>query len=189
MSGLAFARFDAAGARRQREVVAAIHRDAYAERIAAGDHFNEPEPFMARFDSYSSKPGIDLVIAYDGADPVGQIWGWPVRSTSPTWDGLDTLDVSEPGLTEEDGTRTFALSEIMVRQSRAGRGIAHAMHDELLGQRTERRAMLLVDPTNSRAYRAYKSWGWYRVGRLLPSWPDAPLFDVLILDLPLTRGS
>ncbi|TDB84329.1 GNAT family N-acetyltransferase [Actinomadura sp. KC216] len=186
---MTFARIDAVGARQQREIVAGIHRDAYAKRIASGDQFNEPEPFMARFDNYSSNPRLDLVIAYDDAEPVGQIWGWPVRSTSPTWDGLDTLDVPEPRFTEEDGTRTFALSEIMVRQSWAGHGIAHAMHDELLSRRAERRAMLLVDPENSRAYNAYTSWGWYRVGRLLPSWPNAPYFDVLILDLPLTRDS
>ena len=73
----------------------------------------------------------------------------------------------------------------MVRREWTGQGIAHALHDELLRRRPETRATLLVEPDNTRAYRAYVSWGWKRVAQLRPGWPDAPIFDVLILDLPL----
>lgn len=52
-----FKRFDAAGAREQREVVSLIHPDAYAERIATGDPagmvFKPIEPAQARW----SAPG------------------------------------------------------------------------------------------------------------------------------------
>jgi ribosomal protein S18 acetylase RimI-like enzyme len=65
----------------------------------------------------------------------------------------------------EDGTRTFALSEIMVRRAYTGQGIAHALHDELLGGRSEERATLLVRPANTFAYRAYTGGG----GRKSPS--------------------
>ena len=102
---------------------------------------------------------------------------------SKWWDGLDAEP--EPGFTAEDGQRTFALSEIMVRQELTGRGIARALHDQLLGGRHEKRATLLVEPENTVAYRAYQSWGWRKVARLRPGWPDAPLFDVLILPLPV----
>ena len=97
-------------------------------------------------------------------------------------DGLDAEP--EPGFTIEDGQRTFALSEIMVRQKWTGRGVAHALHDELLSTRPEKRATLLVEPENTVAYRAYTAWGWQKVAQLRPAWPDAPLFDVLILPLP-----
>ena len=90
-----------------------------------------------------------------------------------------------PGFTDEDGTRTFALSEIMVREDLTGQGLAHRLHDELLGRRPERRATLLVEPDNTAAYRAYTRWGRSKVAELRPGWPDAPLWDVLIRPLPL----
>ncbi len=65
----------------------------------------------------------------------------------------------------------------------AGRGLARKLHDTLLSSRPERRATLLVEPENERAYGAYLRWGWSRVGVTKPSWPDAPTFDVLIREL------
>ncbi|TQS29457.1 GNAT family N-acetyltransferase [Microbispora sp. KK1-11] len=180
-----FKRFDAAGAREQREVVSQMHRDAYAEQIATGDAFAGDQAFMTRFDAYTSRDGFDLVMAYVGDKPVGQSWGWPLAHDTRWWNGLEAEP--EPGFTVEDGTRTFALSEIMVRRAWTGQGVAHALHDELLTGRDERRATLLVRPDNSAAYAAYLRWGWRPVARLRPGWPDAPLMDVLILPLPLAR--
>lgn len=75
----------------------------------------------------------------------------------------------------------------MVRQDWTGQGFAHALHDELLQRRREKRATLLVRPENTTAYRAYTRWGWHPVGQLRPNWPDAPLMDVLIMPLPVRR--
>ncbi|GLX05729.1 GNAT family N-acetyltransferase [Microbispora sp. NBRC 16548] len=180
-----FKRFDAAGAREQREIVSLIHRDAYAERIATGDAFASDQAFMTRFDAYTSRDGFDLVMAYVGDEPVGQAWGWPLPPDTRWWNGLEAEP--EPGFIVEDGSRTFALSEIMVRRAWTGQGIAHALHNELLAGRGERRATLLVRPDNSAAYAAYVRWGWRPVAHLRPGWPDAPLMDVLILPLPLAR--
>jgi hypothetical protein len=71
----------------------------------------------------------------------------------------------------------------MVRQERTGHGVAHALHDELVRTRPEKRATLLVERDSSIAYRAYTAWGWQKAAQLRPGWPDAPLFDVLILPL------
>jgi GNAT superfamily N-acetyltransferase len=72
------------------------------------------------------------------------------RPTPPRWwDGL--LTETGPGFTGEDGTRTFALAEIMVREDLAGRGIAHALYNQLLAARHERRAALLVESANTAA--------------------------------------
>ncbi|GII34617.1 GNAT family N-acetyltransferase [Planotetraspora mira] len=184
MSGrheLTFKRFDAVGAHQQREVVSQIHRDAYAERIATGEAFASDEAFMTRFDAYTQREGFDLVMAYDGDEPVGQAWGWPLTSGTRWWDGLEAEP--EPGFTVEDGTRTFAFSEIMVRRVWTGQGIAHALHDDLLANRQEQRATLLVRPDNTAAYTSYTRWGWRPVARLRPGWPDAPKMDVMLLDL------
>jgi GNAT superfamily N-acetyltransferase len=179
---LAFQRYDGPAARDVRTTVETVYRDSYTAEQQA-DPFNSPGTWMRRFDAYTSGPGFDLVIAYEGKEPAGQAWGWPLAARSSWWDGL--VAEPEPGFTAEDGTRTFALSEIMVRSGFTGRGVAHALHDELLAGRHEKRATLLVEPDNSPAYRAYTSWGWTCAAQLRPGWPDAPLFDVLMLALPV----
>jgi ribosomal protein S18 acetylase RimI-like enzyme len=180
---LEFRRYDAASASGLRHVVEEIYTSSYTDAIAHGGPFHSAEAFMTRFDSYVKIDGFDLVIAYDQDKPAGQTWGWPLSPDTKWWDGL--LTQTEPGFTDEDGTRTFALSEIMVREDLTGRGIAHALHDQLLNGRHETRATLLVEPDNTTAYRAYTRWGWQRVAQLRPAWPDAPIWDVLILPLPL----
>jgi ribosomal protein S18 acetylase RimI-like enzyme len=151
-SNLSFQRFDTAGARGLRDTVELIYCDAYAEQIASGGSFESAEAAMARFDAYTSRDGFDLVIGYINGEPVGQAWGWALTPASAWWRGL--LAEPEPGFTVEGGTRTFALSEIMVRRNWTGRGIAHALHDELLRDRQETRATLLVRPGNTTAYQA-----------------------------------
>ncbi|GAA2095751.1 GNAT family N-acetyltransferase [Actinomadura alba] len=181
-----FRHYDAAGARSIREVVMAIQKDAYADAIASGDPFDSTDAFMTRFEAYTqpTNPGFELVVAYTSEDePIGQTWGWPLGPEARWWTGLQMEP--EPEFTREDGTRTFALSEIMVCKARTGHGIAHALHDELLKGRREKRATLLAEPGNVTAYRAYTAWGWKHVAQLRPGWPNAPLFDVLIFPLPL----
>jgi GNAT superfamily N-acetyltransferase len=184
---IGFRRYEAEAAGTLREVVAAIHRDAYAHVIASGDPFGTQEAFMRRFDVHITNPSLDLVVAYVGDKPVGQTWGWPLAkgSGASVWKGL--VPEPKPGFTDEDGKRTFAFAEIMVRKAWTGQGIAHALHDELLGARSERRAELYVRPRNTNAYRAYLKWGWQKVGEIRPDLPDAPLFDVLVLPLPIAR--
>ncbi|MGK5558071.1 GNAT family N-acetyltransferase [Actinomadura kijaniata] len=187
-----FTRYDGEQAPKLRDTVRQVHAAAYAERIQSGDPFSAPEAFMDRFDAYIQRDGFDLVIAYaDDGRPIGQAWGWPLPTDTGWWRGLQpdpeldpTLEVAE--FTREDGTRTFALSELMVDQAEAGHGLGHRLHDELLGARTEQRATLLVRPDNP-AGEAYRRWGWQPVARLHPNMPNAPQFHVLILKLPLTR--
>lgn len=181
---LDFRRYGAGAARAVKDTVEAIYRDAYSEVIASGEQFDSVEAFMERFDAYTSGGrGFDLVIAYAGGEPAGQAFGWPLTPGTAWWDGLDAEP--GPGFTDEDGKRTFAFSEIMVRHEYTGQGVAHALHDELLRRRDEQRATLLVEADNPTAYRAYLRWGWRKAGQLRPAWPDAPLFDVLILPLPI----
>ncbi|GAA2148976.1 hypothetical protein GCM10009727_52200 [Actinomadura napierensis] len=184
---MTFRRFTAAQARGIRGVVESVYTDAYTAAIASGDPFDSVEQFMHRFDAYTgSDRGFEMVVAYDGArTAIGQTWGWPLGPDARWWSGLE--EEPEPGFTEETGYRTFALSEIMVRQAWTGRGIAHRLHDELLRTRPETRATLLVEQDNEPAYRAYVSWGWRKAGRLRPAWEDAPTYEVLILPLPLPK--
>jgi GNAT superfamily N-acetyltransferase len=184
---LTFRPCNAEEARSARDVVEAVYKGAYWKNIESGDLFSQPQAFMARYDAYASNPLFDLVIAFEDDKPVGQAWGWVLSSNSRWWEGLESEP--EPGFTVEDGTRTFALSEIMVVRDWTGRGIAHVLHDELLHRRPEQRATLLVRPANTRAYSTYLRWGWRTVAKLRPPWPDAPTFDVLILPLGAASGS
>jgi GNAT superfamily N-acetyltransferase len=184
VTDLEFRRYDAAGARSIRDTVELIHHEAYAAAIDRGDPFESGDEPMRRFDAYTKRDDFELVVAVLAGEPVGQAWGWPLPAGTGWWQGL-VGDV-EPGFADEDGTRTFAFSELMVRQRWAGSGIGHALHDQLLGGRTEQRATLLVRPDNPVAYRAYLRWGWRKVAQLRPGVPHAPLMDVLILDLPLS---
>jgi GNAT superfamily N-acetyltransferase len=163
-----FERHNAADARALTDKVSLIHRDAYADIIASGNPFTTPDVFIRRFESHTSNPELDFVIASIGDEPVGQAWGFPAPPT---------FGETKP---------TFGLCEMMVRKAWTGQGIAHALHDELLGARSEPQAELYVRPGNTRAYRAYLKWGWRKVGETRPDLPDAPLFDVLILLLPIT---
>ncbi|MBF6194355.1 GNAT family N-acetyltransferase [Nocardia sp. CDC186] len=183
-----FRHVDAVAARELRPTVEDIYRRSYVDAIASGDPFDAPDQFMHRFDSYTNPAGASvfaMVIAYVGGIPAGQTWGWTLRPDATWWRNFQPDDrLADPDtFTAEDGARTFALSEIMVCAEYTGRGLARSLHDTLLCGRPERRATLLVEPENERAYRAYLRWGWSRVGVTKPSWPDAPVFDVLIREL------
>ena len=183
MPDLTLRHYDAETAQAIRDTVQLIHQEAYAAAIERGDPFESGDAPMRRFDAYTRRDGFDLVVAYLDDEPVGQAWGWPLGPDTTWWNGL-TSEV-EPGFTDEDGTRTFAFSEFMVRARWAGKGIGRVLHNELLSARTEKRATLLVRPENTTAYRAYTRWGWRRAAELRPDWPGAPRMDVLILDLPI----
>ncbi|WP_297625453.1 GNAT family N-acetyltransferase [Nocardia sp.] len=183
---LRFQHLDAMRAQEHRDEVESIFRSSYPDAINSGAAFESPSAFMQRFDAYTApnRPtGFELVLVHLDEQPCGQAWGWPLQAHTAWWGGLmlDSEDIDE--FIVEDGTRTFALSEIMVHAELAGHGIAQALHNELLDCRPESRATLFVHPGNHRAYDTYLRWGWYRVGALRQSWPKAPRFDVLIHDL------
>lgn len=185
MTALGFRRYDAEAALGARDIVEAVFRGSYRKAVEEGGPFDAPGAFMARFDSYARNQLIDLVVAFHDGEPAGQAWGWPLTAGNRWWEGL--ASEPEPGFTTEDGTRTFAFSEIMTAGGHTGRGVARALHDELLRGRHEQRATLLVRPANTTACAAYARWGWQTVAKLRPHWAGAPLFDVLVLPLP--RGS
>lgn len=187
MSVLSFQQFTGNSARDVRDEVEDIYRRSYSEIIDSGSAFDTVEAFIERFDAYTDpqRGEFTMVMARVDGEPAGQAWGWPLSSATRWWEGL-RLDIDDPDFTSEDGTRTFALSEIMVCSEHTGKGLAHALHDELLKGRPEHRATLLVEPDNERAYAAYSRWGWQRVGTLQPDWEDAPMFEVLVRDLQST---
>ncbi|MFJ9588792.1 GNAT family N-acetyltransferase, partial [Streptomyces acidicola] len=82
------------------------------------------------------------------------------------------------------GTRTYALSELMVRVPWRKTGIARQLHDALLAERTEERATLLVRQSHPKVHALYESWGWRTIGDLRPRIEHAPFMHAMLLDLP-----
>ncbi|MFI6143775.1 GNAT family N-acetyltransferase [Streptomyces griseus] len=158
-----------------------VHAEVYAD-VARTDPFTSPDRFAEGLDHWTGRPGWTCAIGYDGDQPVGYAYGAPLPPRSRWWDGLLT-DVPAD-VTAETGTRTYALSELMIREPWRKTGTARRLHDSLLTHRPEQRATLLVDQNHPKVHALYRSWGWTTLGDLRPSLPDAPIFQAMLLALP-----
>jgi GNAT superfamily N-acetyltransferase len=166
---------DLAGMRALRDELLDVYAEAYAHRLHL--EFSSLPRFWERLEAYASRDGFSLVTGRVDDRLVAYTLGFTLPAGSSWWRGLrGEVDAK---LTEEDGSRTFALNEMMVRPAYQRRGYARALHDALLSNRHEQRATLLVRPDNTPARTAYRSWGWYKVGDLQP-FDDAPLFEVMM---------
>jgi ribosomal protein S18 acetylase RimI-like enzyme len=165
---------------RRRRVLIDVYEDVYRQRL--GDPFFSTPRYWDRLHGYASRRGFSIKIGAVGTIAVGYALGYTLPEGSGWWRGLKT-DRDE-GELAEDGHRTFALTEIMVREQWRRRGYAHQLHDALLAGREEERATLLVLPDNLPAKAAYASWGWRKMGELKP-FDDSPTYDAMVIDLTL----
>src|SRR6266511_485703 len=164
-----------------RDELIAVHVDARAELL--DQPFYSAERFWERFEGYLQGPGFDLVTGRLGGHLVGYAFGSTLPADTRWWSGIEGAD---PNLTEETGNRTFAFREILVRKAFQHRGYAHQLHNELLANRSEERATLLVRGDNP-ARLLYARWGWSQVGFLQP-YPDSPRFESTVLPLNHNRA-
>lgn len=169
---------DADGMQQLREQLLVVYAEVYSELMQ--DPFFAPERFWQRLEAYAKWPGFALVVGKVGGELIGYTLGYRLPKHSAWWRGFQG-DV-EPDLLEEDGERTFAITQLMVLPAWQRRGYAKQLHDALLLDRPEERATLLVKPSNIPARTAYLSWNWRRFGQLKP-FEDAPVYESLIFDL------
>ncbi|RAO52729.1 hypothetical protein LUPAC06_05590 [Micromonospora saelicesensis] len=155
--------------------------DVYLDARANDGPLYNAERYRKQLAAHMPRPGWELVAATVGDQLVGYIYGFPLAPDTHWWDGIQ--GPVPAGFTEESGRRTFAVSELLVRRPWQRRGIARALHDELISSRIEERATLLVRPDNTVARLAYESWGWQCVARLRPAWEGAPTFIVLVSEI------
>jgi len=164
-------------------VIVPVYEASHADVIH--NPFYSSERFAERVRGYLKSTGFEIVVAYVDDHPVGQAFGYALSTTTRWWQGL--TPPGPEGFSKETGSRTFAFNELMVVPERQGKGVAHALHDELLNGRREERATLLVREDNTSARNAYDRWGWEKIGKLQP-YPDAPHFVAMIIKLPLNRS-
>ncbi|GAA2467549.1 GNAT family N-acetyltransferase [Streptomyces mauvecolor] len=184
MTGIDIRHYDHRHAAELRPLLLDVYAEVYAE-AAKTDPFATVDRFAQGLDAWSRREGWTCTVGYDSdrnGEAVGYAYGAPLRADSPWWGGLLTAVPAD--VVAETGTRTYALSELMVRLPWRGTGIARQLHDALLADRGEERATLLVDQSHPKVHALYESWGWTTLGDLRPRMPDAPLMHAMLLALP-----
>lgn len=153
-----------------------LYAEIYADRLAEG--FHSVERFDERLGWNTEVPGFAVVVGYLDGAAVGYAYGCTLQSGTRWWAGLRTP--VPDGAVDEDGHRTFALSELMVVDEARGTGAAKAIHAHLLDGRPEPRATLLVERSHPKVRSLYETWGYEWFGEVLP-FADSPLYDALVL--------
>jgi len=178
VDGLRLERRDAAGLGDIRPQLLDVYAEVYADRL--GEEFHSVARFDERLGWNTEVPGFAAVVGYLDDSPVGYAYGCTLQPGTRWWNGLRTPVAEEA--TEETGTRTFALSELMVVEQVRGTGAAKLIHDDLLRGRPEERATLLVERDHPKVRALYEAWGYEWFGEVLP-FADAPLYDAMMLRL------
>lgn len=155
-----------------RQTLLDVHADVYAAEME--DEFNQKFPWFV--DHWGGHPHFACVIAYDGDEVVGFVYGAPGTEGREWW--RTRLDPAP------EQSRTFHFSELMVRDRWRKTGAAERLHRALMEARDESLAALLVDVTHPKVQALYESWGYRKVGEDQP-FPDSPVFAVMLADLPL----
>lgn len=152
--------------------------DLYLELYATGrdSEFFTRERFTERLGDHAG-PGWESVVGYDQKDPFGYAYGCPLPQDTVWWEGAEPTPPAD--VTAENGRRTFALLQLMVRTKWKGTGIARQLHDELLRQRPEERITLLVECDHPKVRTLYEQWGYTSVAQSQP-YPDGPLYDIML---------
>lgn len=160
----------------------ALHAEVYRDPPYGHD---DDAAFASRFEVHCRQPGFVLAEARHGGYPVGYASGMPLRPSTSWWRNL-TTPLPEEVIAEHPG-RTFALTDLLVRAPWRRQGIAQSLHDLVLTGRPEERATLAVLPAATPAQRAFGSWGWRKVARTRDPSPGSPVYDVLLITLPLSQ--
>jgi GNAT superfamily N-acetyltransferase len=183
LAGFSFKHYDTGSGRPLLARLVEVYLEVYGTE---GGEFYSEDRIREQLDSHMGAEGWELVAAWADSDLAGYVYGFPLARGARWWRGLVTQ--MDPGAVEETGSRTFALCELLVRAPWRGRGLGHALHDEILTGRREERATLLVEQDNETALGAYARWGWVKFGKVRPSWAGAPELDAMVLPLATDRS-
>ncbi|MFF2787657.1 GNAT family N-acetyltransferase [Streptomyces sp. NPDC058049] len=159
-----------------RPTLVGVYAEVYEKEIGE-DPFFSVDRFEGRLTGHSSRPSWEAVVAFDGGEAAGYAYAAALPENTGWWAHmLRPLPETE---TAEDGSRSLALFEIMVRAPWRGTGLAHRIHEELLSSRTEERVTLLVEPDHPKVKALYEGWGYDHIGDQQP-FPDAPVYATMV---------
>ncbi|MGW6456294.1 N-acetyltransferase family protein [Streptomyces sp. NPDC055078] len=168
-----------------RQSILDIHAEVRLGDFGLTGPFYDVERYDERLSAYASRPGWTAVIGYEGGDPVGFCFGFPLGAATKWWSVMTEPLPAE--YVREDGKRTVALNEIVVRKPWRGQGVAWQLHEAWLSNRTEERVTLLVNPAagNGAVQAVYEAWGYRKIGEQKP-FPDSPVFASMMRKVRLT---
>lgn len=157
--------------------------DVVAEAFAGPPYFKTARDIRAtfkRFDAQTRKPGFLLSAGHVADRLLGVAYGYPLGPDTGWW--KDVLEPVPAELTAEDGRRSFAIFELAVRPDCQRQGVGRAVHDRLIRALRAQRLILNCRPDAEAAQAFYRALGYRGVTSVIP-WTDAPVYDVMLLDL------
>nr|WP_062341854.1 GNAT family N-acetyltransferase [Herbidospora sakaeratensis] len=129
----------------------------------------------------SEDPSFSVAMAWQGGEPVGYAYGHRLPPGHGWWRAIP--EPLPAAFTAEWDGRTFALVSLAVVTDWRGHGIGRTLLDNLLGSRTEERAVLSVQPTALGTQEFYRRLGWRLIGRNGPfAGITPPRWDVYVLE-------
>lgn len=179
---LTYDRYHGTDASRQLDAFIAAYEEVYAEPPYS-EGPRDVAQFIGHYQAHVQRSGMRLVLARDEeGQVVGFTYGYLLPADSPWWKNVQR-PLNE-AFTREDGTRTYVILELAVRAAWRRRGIAAALHTQLLDGLDVERVTLTVrpEPEAAAAQSAYAAWGYREVGLSHP-WDEAPFYTAMVLDL------
>ncbi|HEY6424482.1 MAG TPA: GNAT family N-acetyltransferase [Pseudonocardiaceae bacterium] len=159
-----------------RRIAIDLYREAFPHEV--DKPFWSVQRYSQRVERHAAMPGFSAVVAYNNDEPVGFAYGITLPATTHWWTTIQP-PLTDPAFTREDGHRTFALFEVIVKPKNQGHGIGRRIHDALLSKRSEERVTIATHHGNTHARDTYTRWGYHHIGTRQPA-PPAPLIDVFL---------
>jgi ribosomal protein S18 acetylase RimI-like enzyme len=159
-----------------RNIAINLYRQAFGHEI--DKPFWSVERYSQRIQRHAAISGFSAVVAYAHEEAIGFAYGITLPTTTHWWATIQP-PLTDPTFTREDGHRTFALFEVIVKPEHQGQGIGRRIHDSLLAKRSEQRVTLATHHGNTHARNTYTRWGYRHIGTRQPP-PPAPLLDVFL---------
>ncbi len=159
-----------------RNIAINLYREAFAHEI--DQPFWSVHRYSHRIDRHATMSEFGAVVAYTHQEPAGFAYGITLPATTHWWATIQP-PLTDPAFTREDGHRTFALFEVIVKPEHQGHGIGRRIHDQLLASRGEQRITIATHHGNTHARNTYTKWGYRHIGTRQPT-PPAPLLDIYL---------
>ncbi|MFV5998893.1 GNAT family N-acetyltransferase [Streptomyces sp. NPDC056231] len=128
------------------------------------------------------------MLGYEDGDVVGFCFGTTLAPDTKWWGSM--LTPLPAAWMAENGKRTVALNEIVVRKAWRGRSVAWQLHEVWLTHWAEERVTLLVNLLNGddAVQAVYEAWGYRKLGDQQP-FADSPVFSVMLRSVAPAENS
>ncbi len=132
--------------------------------------------------SLKDDPSFGIVTAEAAVQLIGFAYGYALAADTRFWQNF--IEPLPEVLTREWPGRTFILIDLAVDEAWRGRGLGRELTQTLLASRSERRAVLSVQPAATDTHAFYVHLGWHKVGqKKMPPGVVVPLFDIYAIEL------